>query len=72
MTNKKGQHTANNYFLVLNSMELGNPVILLSVFGHLLSIRGFKYLYTTTQPQGINDSNSNSNLNTESNFSFRQ
>ena len=37
-----------------------------------LSITSFKYLYTTVQPQGINDSHSNSNINKKSKLSLRE
>ena len=57
---------------MLNTMELGDPVIHLSALGHLLSIRGLKYLSTPTHPPDINDSHSNHNLNTEINFLLRE
>ena len=69
---QNGKHTTNNYLSVLNSMELGNPVIHLSVLWHLLSLRGLKYLYATTHTPGINYSHSNNNPYTESNFSLRE
>ena len=37
-----------------------------------LFIRIFKYLYTTTQSQGITDSHSNGNINKKSNFPLSQ